>query len=135
MYLYASHVRMGGEASFSSNWNSDRNCSGTLTEPATIEIDTNAYQKAVPWKGYSCSKVPMAFIRGHSITTMMRGEGVKKWQNSVHVVVEWPLREYYKDSEYRLHHRLSKFDRSVFLNLEPISYIFWDFDLETIGVS
>ena len=26
--------------------------------------------------------------------------------------------------EYRLHHRLSKFDRSVFLNLKPISYMF-----------
>ena len=32
------------------------------------------------------------------------------------------LREYWKDLEYRLHHRLSKFDRSVFLNLKPISY-------------
>ena len=27
------------------------------------------------------------------------------------------------EMEYRLHHRLSKFDRSVFVNLEPISYI------------
>jgi len=25
-------------------WNSDRNCLGTLTERATIVIDTNAYQ-------------------------------------------------------------------------------------------
>ena len=53
-----------------------------------------------------------AYIRGHSITTWTRwgglkmsvfvhaqgiktvhvGGGVKKWQNSVHVVVEWPLR-------------------------------------------
>ena len=34
--------------------------------------------------------------RGHSITKYvdkMRGEGVKKWQNSVHVVVEWPHTE------------------------------------------
>ena len=40
----------------------------------------------------------------------------------------------------RLHHRLSKFDRSVFLNLKPISYFFGVymacvFYLETIGVS
>ena len=39
----------------------------------------------------------------------------------------------------RLHHRLSKFDRSVFLNLKPIFYFFgiymaWFFYLETIGV-
>ena len=32
------------------------------------------------------------------------------------------LREYQKDFEYRLHHYLSKFDRSVFLILKPISY-------------
>jgi hypothetical protein len=42
--------------------------------------------------------------------------------------------------EYRLYHRLSKFDRSVFLNLKPISYLFWRLHglvvyLETIGVS
>ena len=35
------------------------------------------------------------------------------------------LREYKKDLEYRLHHRWSKFDRSVFLILKPISYYFW----------
>ena len=40
----------------------------------------------------------------------------------------------------RLHHRLSKFDRSVFLNLKPIYYFFWRlyglvFYLETIGDS
>ena len=35
---------------------------------------------------------------------------------------EVQLREYQKDLEYRLHHRLSKFDRSVFLNLKLISY-------------
>ena len=34
------------------------------------------------------------------------------------------LREYYKNVEFRLHHRLSKFDWSVFLNLKPISYFF-----------
>ena len=39
----------------------------------------------------------------------------------------------------RLYHRLSKFDRSVFLILKPISYFFgvymaWFFYLETIGV-
>ena len=34
------------------------------------------------------------------------------------------LKEYQKDLEYRLHHRLSKFDRSVFLILKPISYFF-----------
>ena len=34
------------------------------------------------------------------------------------------LREYQKDLECRLHHRLSKFDRSVFLILKPISYSF-----------
>ena len=34
------------------------------------------------------------------------------------------LKEYKEDLEYRLHHRLSKFDRSVFLILRPISYFF-----------
>ena len=43
-----------------------------------------------------------------------------------------------KDLEFRLHHRLSKFDRSVFLIVKPISY-FWRlyglvFYLETIRV-
>ena len=52
------------------------------------------------------------------------------------LIYDVQLREYYKDLEYRLHHRLSKF-----LNLKPISYflgvyIAWFFiDLETIGVS
>ena len=44
------------------------------------------------------------------------------------------LREYQKDLEYRLHHHQSKFDRSVFLILEPISYFLafiWLFFLET----
>ena len=50
------------------------------------------------------------------------------------------LREYQKDLEYRLHHRLSKFDRSVFLISKPISYFFWRvyglvFYLETIESS
>ena len=49
------------------------------------------------------------------------------------------LREYWKDVEYRLHHRLTKFDWSVFLNLKPISYFLafiWlgFFYLESIGV-
>ena len=49
------------------------------------------------------------------------------------------LREYQKDLIYRLHHRLSKFDRSVFLILKPIYYFFgiymaWFFYLETFGV-
>ena len=49
------------------------------------------------------------------------------------------LREYQKDLEYRLHHRVSKFDRSVYLISKPISY-FWGiymacfFYLETIEV-
>ena len=34
------------------------------------------------------------------------------------------LGEYQKDLEYRLHHRLSKFYRSVFLILKPISNFF-----------
>jgi hypothetical protein len=42
--------------------------------------------------------------------------------------------------EYRLHHCLSKFDWSVFLNLKPNCYFFgvymaWFFYLETIEVS
>ena len=37
------------------------------------------------------------------------------------------LKEYQKDLEYRLHHRLSKFDRSVFLILKPIYYFFLAF--------
>ena len=49
------------------------------------------------------------------------------------------LKEYKEDLEYRLHHRLSKFDRSVFLILKPIPYFFgvymvWVFYLKTIGV-
>ena len=45
------------------------------------------------------------------------------------------LREYKKNLEYRLNHRLSKFDRSVFLILKSISYFFGlFFYLETIGV-
>ena len=49
------------------------------------------------------------------------------------------LREYQKDLKYRLHLRLSKFDRSVFLNLKPIScffgiYMALSFYLETIAV-
>ena len=48
------------------------------------------------------------------------------------------LREYQKDLEYRLHHRLSKFVMSVFLILKPISYFFcflmFFFNLEIIGV-
>ena len=47
------------------------------------------------------------------------------------------LKEYYKDLEYRLHHCLSKFDRSVFLNLKPNCffgvYMAWFLYLETIG--
>ena len=48
------------------------------------------------------------------------------------------LREYQKDLEYRLHHRLSKFDGSVFLILKSISYFLeftymdWFFYRETI---
>ena len=34
------------------------------------------------------------------------------------------LGEYQKDLEYKLHHRLSKFYRSAFLNLKPIYYFF-----------
>ena len=34
------------------------------------------------------------------------------------------LREYQKDLEYRLHHHLLKFERSVFVILKPISYFF-----------
>ena len=51
------------------------------------------------------------------------------------------LREYEKDLEYRLHHRLSKFDGSEFLILKPICYFFGVYNiyglvfyLETIGV-
>ena len=46
------------------------------------------------------------------------------FQNFQHVLLFSPiqLRKHLKDLEYRLHHRLSKFDRSVFLTLKPISY-------------
>ena len=44
-----------------------------------------------------------------------------------------------KDLEFKLHHRLPKFDWSVFLNLKPIScflgfYMAWFFYLKSIGV-
>ena len=31
------------------------------------------------------------FVHAQAIKTVHAGGGVKKWQNSVHVVVEWPL--------------------------------------------
>ena len=31
------------------------------------------------------------FVHAHGIKTVLAGGGVKKWQNSVHVVVECPL--------------------------------------------
>ena len=45
--------------------------------------------------------------------------------------------KYYKDMKYRLHHHLSKFDWSIFLNLMPISNLFCyglEFYLESFGV-
>ena len=35
------------------------------------------------------------FVHAHGIKTVHAGGGVKKWQNSVHVVVEWPLKGNY----------------------------------------
>ena len=31
------------------------------------------------------------FVHAQGIKTVHAGGGIKKWQNSVHVVVEWPL--------------------------------------------
>ena len=43
------------------------------------------------WTWWGGQKISV-FVHAHGIKTVhVGGEGIKKWQNSVHVVVEWPL--------------------------------------------
>ena len=36
------------------------------------------------------------FVHAQGIKTVHAGGGGQKWQNSVHVVIEWPLKRIYK---------------------------------------
>ena len=53
------------------------------------------------WKNKSKPKQEFETVKDHKVRKWafnsyedkMRGEGVKKWQNSVHIVVEWPQTE------------------------------------------
>ena len=43
------------------------------------------------WTRWGEGKKMSVFVHAQGIKTVHTGEGGKKWQNSVHVVVEWPL--------------------------------------------
>ena len=58
------------------------------------------------------------FVHAKSIKTVHAGGGgVKKWQNSVHVAVEWPLTE--QGETYRLELKIGSIP-----NLEKITILF-----------